>query len=140
MTESQTKAVAKLRQQQSKHAEGSAPWTVAAQLIDICSRDPRAAEIILPDLDNAEMDIVSAEKQIKSFADEKHKTVKGSCVCVTPYEAEVVLRKFFGLPVCGDMPAVGLPDADAAQAVPDALPVANNTPAPAVTGSFLDFL
>ena len=113
MNDKQTKAVEKLRQQQSKHAEGSAPWAVAAQLIDICFREPRAAEIILPDLDNPEMDVVHAEKQINALADEKHKAHGGKCVCVTPTEAEAVLRKFYGLPVYGQMPVVGLPDADA---------------------------
>lgn len=73
-----------LREQQSKAKERSAPWMVAEQLMDLCRREPKSAELIAQDLHNPEMGIVQAEQQIKAFAD-KHKT--GNFACVTPVEA-----------------------------------------------------
>ena len=88
-------AIEKLRAQQAKIKERSPQWMVAEQLIDICRREPESAALIEHDLDVKEMSIVEAEKKIKSFAD-AHKT--GSFACVTPIEAENILRKFYGLP------------------------------------------
>lgn len=87
-------AIRKLREQQSRVQERSAHWMVAEQLMDLCRREPGSAELIAQDLDNPEMGIVQAEKQIKAFAD-KHKT--GNFACVTAAEAEGILRKFYGL-------------------------------------------
>ena len=75
-------AMDKLRAQQSKVKERSAPWMVAEQLMDICRREPENA----------------AEQKIKAFAD-AHKT--GNFSCVSPAEAEDILRKFYGLPKPG---------------------------------------
>lgn len=94
-------AIQKLEQQQSMVNERSAPWMVAEQLKDICRRESRSAELISQDLDNPEMGIVQAEKKIKAFAD-AHKT--GSFSCVTPSEAEEILREFYGLGAPGDSP------------------------------------
>ena len=91
-------AIEKLREQQSKVRERSAPWMVAEQLMDICRREPESAELIAQDLESPEMGIVQAEKQIKTFAD-AHKT--GHFSCVSPEEAEGILRKFYGLPEPG---------------------------------------
>lgn len=88
-------AVQKLREQQSKVKERSALWMVAEQLMDICRREPLSAELIAQDLESPEMGIVQAEQKIKAFAD-AHKT--GNFSCVTPVEAEGILRKFYGLP------------------------------------------
>ena len=95
-------AIQKLEQQQSTVKERSAPWMVAEQLKDICRREPRSAELIAQDLDNPEMGIVQAEKKIKAFAD-AHKT--GNFSCVTPSEAEGILREFYGLGASGADPA-----------------------------------
>lgn len=91
-------AMDKLRAQQSKVKERSAPWMVAEQLMDICRREPESAALIAQDLDNPEMGIVQAEQKIKAFAD-AHKT--GNFSCVLPAEAEDILRKFYGLPKPG---------------------------------------
>lgn len=99
-------AIQKLEQQQSKVQERSAPWMVAEQLKDICRREPRSAELIAQDLENPEMGIIQAEKKIKAFAD-AHKT--GSFSCVTPSEAEGILREFYGLGAAGDSPGGGSP-------------------------------
>lgn len=93
------KAIEMLREQQSKVKERSAQWMVAEQLMDICRHEPASAELIAQDLENAPMSIVEAEKKIEAFAD-KHKT--GSFSCVTPAEAENILREFYGLPKPGE--------------------------------------
>lgn len=87
-------AIEMLNEQQSKVKERSAPWMVAEQLKDLCRREPESAELIARDLENPEMGIIQAEKKIKSFADSR-KT--GSFSCVTPMEAEEILRQFYGL-------------------------------------------
>lgn len=96
------RAIALLNEQQSKVKERSAPWMVAEQLKDICRQEPDSAELIAQDLENPEMGIVQAEKKIKAFAD-AHKT--GSFSCVTPSEAESILREFYGLGASGADPA-----------------------------------
>ena len=96
------RAIALLNEQQSKVKERSAPWMVAEQLKDICRQEPDSAELIAQDLENPEMGIVQAEKKIKAFAD-AHKT--GSFSCVTPSEAEDILREFYGLGAAGTAPA-----------------------------------
>lgn len=98
-------AIAKLRKQQSKVEARSAPWMVAEQLMDICRREPASAELIAQDLENKEMSIKHAEEKIKAHAD-AHKT--GSFSCVTPSEAEDILRKFYGLPSPDAAPESGI--------------------------------
>lgn len=88
-------AIMRLEEQQSAVKPRSAQWMVAEQLMDICRREPASAELIYQDLANDAMSITAAEKQIKTFAD-KHRT--GSFACVSPSEAEDILRKFYGLP------------------------------------------
>lgn len=87
-------AIAAIEEQQKKVKERSAQWMVGEQLKDICRREPQSAEIILQDLSVKEMSITEAEKEIKAFAD-KHRT--GNFACVTPIEAERILREFYGL-------------------------------------------
>lgn len=93
------RAIEMLREQQGKVPERSAQWMVAEQLMDICRQEPASAELIAQDLENASMSIVEAEKKIKAFAD-MHKN--GIFACVTPAEAENILREFYGLPKPGE--------------------------------------
>lgn len=84
--------------------ERSAVWMVGEQLKDICRGDPSAAEILLTDLlHNPEMTLAAAEKKI---AEQARKNKVGSCGCVTPAEAEDILRTFFGLGASGQSSAV----------------------------------
>ena len=92
------RAISLLQEQQSKVKERSASWMVAEQLMDICRREPHSAELIARDLENPEMGIIQAEKKIKAYAD-SHKT--GGFSCVTPSEAEEILREFYGLGAAG---------------------------------------
>lgn len=89
------RALAMLEEQQTKVQPRSPQWMVGEQLKDICRHEPLCAELIAQDLENPEMFITEAEKQIKKFAD-KHKT--GNFGCVTPAEADRILREFYGLP------------------------------------------
>ena len=89
------KAIAAIEEQQAKVKARSAQWMVGEQLKDICRREQASAELIEQDLQVKEMSITEAEKKIKAFAD-AHKT--GNFACVTPVEAEKILREFYGLP------------------------------------------
>ena len=104
-------AIRKLREQQSKVKERSAPWMVAEQLMDLCRAEPQCAEILVQDLEVEAMSITEAEKKLKAYAD-GHRT--GNFACVTPGEAERILREFYGLPERGGMAAgvIGLDLAD----------------------------
>ena len=58
-----------------------------------------AAALLLTDLtQNKEMTLAAAEKKI---AERAKKNKVGNCGCVTPAEAEDILREFFGLPERG---------------------------------------
>lgn len=83
---------------QQKGRENTAPWMVGEQLKDICRSDPKCAELVAQDLDNASMSIVEAEKKIKAWAD-KHK--KNGCAVVPPNVADKIIREFYGLPAAG---------------------------------------
>lgn len=72
----------------------SPAWMVGEQLKDIIRNDTRAQEIVSQDLDVAEMSLAKCEEKIKAYAD-KHRT--GSFACVTPLEAEKIIREFYGL-------------------------------------------
>lgn len=83
---------------QQKGKEGTAVYGVGEQLKDICRTTPGAAELVLRDLDVEEMSIDKCEKKIKERADELHKKKGGSSICVTPAEADGIIRKFYGIP------------------------------------------
>lgn len=95
MNEWYEQAKRKLEIQQAKVKPRSPQWMVGEQLKDICCMEPKSAELIAQDLEKEAMSITEAEKKLKAFAD-KHKT--GSFSCVTPAEAENILREFYGLP------------------------------------------
>jgi len=75
-------------------AERTAVWMAGEQLKDIIRNDARAQEIVSQDLDVPEMSLAECEKRIKAYAD-KHKT--GNFACVTPVEAENIIREFYGI-------------------------------------------
>ncbi|MGN0181442.1 MAG: hypothetical protein ACI4DP_03380 [Candidatus Ornithomonoglobus sp.] len=94
------KVIEKITKQQ-EGKEGTTVWAVGEQLKDICKTTPGAAELVLQDLENKSMSIDECEKQIKARADELHKKLGGSSIGILPYEADKIIRKFYGLP---DMP------------------------------------
>lgn len=94
----------KISAQQGK--ERTAVWMVGEQLKDMIRDDTRLQEIVEQDLEQEELSLAACEKKIKAYAD-KHKT--GNFACVTPAEAEAIIREFYGLgePVEGETPAKG---------------------------------
>lgn len=97
--------IAKIEAQQ-KGLENTGAWMVGEQLKDICRQDPNCADLVAADLENPDMSLEKAERQIKAKADELRRGMKGaSCVCVLPNIAEEIIRKFYGLPAAGAKPA-----------------------------------
>lgn len=87
-------AIAAIEGQQPK--ERSAVWMVGEQLKEMVRGNEAAAALLLTDLtQNKEMTLAAAEKKI---AERAKKNKVGNCGCVTPAEAEDILREFFGLP------------------------------------------
>lgn len=82
----------KITAQQPK--ERTAVWMVGEQLKDIIRGDPRAQEIVSQDLDVKEMSLAECEKRI---AERAQKNKVGNCGCVTPAEAEEIIRRFYGI-------------------------------------------
>lgn len=93
-------AIEKITAQQPK--ERTAVWMVGEQLKDILRGEPHLAELVAGDLEREQLSLENCEKKIKAFAD-KHKT--GSFACVTPADAEQIIREFYGLPGRGAAPA-----------------------------------
>ena len=92
------KAIKAIEAQQAKVKARSAPWMVGEQLKDMIRREPGIAELIAQDLTAGGMSLTAAEAKIKAFAD-KNRT--GNFACVTPGEAEGILRDYFGIPQDG---------------------------------------
>ena len=93
------KAIRAIEAQQAKVKARSAPWMVGEQLKDMIRREPGIAELIAQDLTAGGMSLTAAEAKINAFAD-KHRT--GNFACVTPGEAEEILREYFGLAKAGE--------------------------------------
>lgn len=98
MTDIQRDAIAAISAAQNKVTARSAPWMVGEQLKDICSHEPASAELILRDITGEGMGLADAERKIKEHAD-AHRV--GRFACVTPAEADQILRTFYGLPPAG---------------------------------------
>ena len=89
-------AVAAIETQRPK--EHGAVWMVGEQLKDMLRAEPHLADLLMNDLSGGGMTLVDAEKKI---AEQARKNRVGNCGCVTPAEAEDILRKFYGLPPRG---------------------------------------
>lgn len=96
---------AKIDEQRKGHDE-DAVYYCGEQILDICRGNDKFAEIVLTDLNNAEMSVEKCERKIKAYAD-KHK--KGGCAVVPPKVAEEIIRKFYGLPGADDEPESAAP-------------------------------
>lgn len=76
---------------------GSHEWMIGEQIKDICERSDAAAEIVLQDLDVPEMSVVKCLKKFDELADKKRKESNKRRICITPYEAEEIICKFYGI-------------------------------------------
>ena len=93
MNEVQMQAIAAIEKQQEGRKRDAA-WMIGEQLKDICCRESHSAAILLEDLQNTKMALAEAEKKI---AERARQNRQGTCGCVTPWEAEEILRDFYGL-------------------------------------------
>lgn len=93
----------KIEAQQAKLKDTEPAWMVGEQLKDICRADPHCADIVAEDLENEAMSLEKAAAALKKYSDDNHG--KARCFCITPKEAEQVLRKFYGLPEAGEQNA-----------------------------------
>ena len=91
------KAIEEIKRQQSGK-ENSPAWMIGMQLIDMIKAEPAISTIVEEDLQNPDMSLVKCADAMRKHADEIHSKSKGSCICITPAEAETVIRKFYGLP------------------------------------------
>lgn len=96
-TKDQATVIALIEAQQKELPEYSPARMVGEQLKGIVVMDPDAAALLAEDLRVKGKGLADAEKKIKARADEIHKVQKGG-VAVPPWEAEDILRKFYGLP------------------------------------------
>ena len=94
--------IRKIEAQQPK--EHTTVWCVGEQLKDILRDAPELAELVAQDLENKSMRLAECERKIKARADEIHKSARSGGVCVTPMEAERIIRTFYGLPERGAAP------------------------------------
>ena len=97
-TKDQAAVIALIEEQQKKLPEYSTARMVGEQLKGIVMMDQDAAALLAEDLRVKGKGIADAEKKVKARADEIHKTQKGNGVAVPPWEAEDILRQFYGLP------------------------------------------
>ena len=89
-------AIAAIEVQQPK--DHGPVWMVGEQLKDMLRAEPALADLLVNDLSGGGMALADAEKKI---AEQARKNKVGNCGCVTPAEAEDILRKFYGLPPRG---------------------------------------
>lgn len=91
------KATELIQKQQSGKVNTPA-FVIGLHLIDMMKQDGRIASILEEDLQNPEMSLEKCAQKLKDAADEKHRVTKSSTICITPPEAEKIIRKFYGLP------------------------------------------
>ena len=91
------KATELIRKQQSGK-DNTPAFVIGLHLIDMMKQDGRIASILEEDLQNQDMSLEKCAQKLKEAADAKHRETKSSTICITPPEAEKIIRKFYGLP------------------------------------------
>lgn len=94
----------KLTELQAKFEEHTPQYYVADHLKRICMADPSCEAILLEDLQNPDMGLDAANKQLYEYGRTLAKGRQGG-VGFSDDAAEKVLRKFYGLPDMGSTPA-----------------------------------
>ena len=92
----------KIKVQQEKAGLGAPAYYVGCQLVDMLRAEPELIELVEKDIEVSGMGIADCEKKIKELADKKRKESKTNFAFVTPWEAEEIIRKFYGLPERGN--------------------------------------
>ena len=94
------KAIAAITKQQP--SQRTDVWMVGEQLKELLQAEPQWAEIVERDLQNKDQSLEAVAKKIRDLA-KKNKV--GSFGCVTPMEAEKIIRETYGIPERGEKPA-----------------------------------
>lgn len=97
------KAIELIEKQQSGK-DNSPAFVIGLHLIDMMKQDGRIEAILEEDLKNPEMSLEHCAKKLQEAADQIHRETKKNTVCLTPMQAEKIIRKFYGLPDPGDVP------------------------------------
>lgn len=93
------KAIRAIEEQQPKQHD--TVWCIGEQLKDLLRAEPQHAEMVLQDLRNKEQSLAAVERKIEARA-KKNKV--GGRGCVSPMEAEEIIREVYGLPARGSAP------------------------------------
>jgi len=87
-----------LIQKQQSGKDNSPAFVIGLHLIDMMKQDSRIEAILEEDLQNPEMSLENCAKKLQDAADQIHRETKKNTVCLTPMQAEKIIRKFYGLP------------------------------------------
>lgn len=82
-------------QQQEGH-QNDPVFMIGEQLKEMAEGDDKVTELLIQDLQAANMKLSDAAKELQKYSDENRG--KAKCFCITPKVAEDILRKFYGLP------------------------------------------
>lgn len=89
------KAIELIEAQQKAAGNIGHVFLMGEQLKDICRNEPQAAELVVQDLANPEMSLAKLKFTFDKFAREHR---QGNESCITPDQAEELIRKFYGIP------------------------------------------
>ena len=95
------KAIEAITAQQPKLQKNDV-WMVGEQLKDLLRAEPQWAEMVLQDLKNKDQSLAAVAQKIRDLA---KKNRNGSFGCVTPAEADQIIRTVYGIPKREEKPA-----------------------------------
>ena len=93
-----------LIEKQQRGKDNTPAFVIGLHLIEMMKQDGRIEAILEEDLQNPEMSLENCAKKLQDAADQIHRETKKNTVCLTPMQAEKIIRKFYGLPDQGDVP------------------------------------
>lgn len=82
--------------EQQKGKEQLAEYAIGEQLKEMAIKNPAYIDILKKDLSVDEMNLESAAKKLKEYADKNHGQER--VFCITPIVAESILKEFYKLP------------------------------------------
>ena len=94
------KAIEAITAQQPKQRNDV--WMVGEQLKDLLRAEPQWAEMVLQDLKNKDQSLAAVAQKIRDLA---KKNRNGNFGCVTPAEADQIIRTVYGIPKMEEKPA-----------------------------------
>lgn len=85
----------KIGELQAGMKKGSHAWCIGEQLKEICRREPESSRLVEQDLENKEMGLEACARKFEEWA---AKNREGNRACITQWQAEKLIREFYGLP------------------------------------------